>query len=125
MEKYIYDENNGLWYELRGDNYIPCLTLPAQEEIPIGIWGQRHLRYIKQERRALYTELQVTGKLNSYLADLNEQAENMFLELVKHLAAREGVTEHFKAQDQMLWVQRMNSIRDRAIETVNHDLIYA
>ena len=125
MEKYIYDENNGLWYELRGDYYIPYLTLPAQEERPIGIWGQRHLRYIKQERKALYTELQVTGKLNSYLADLNEQAENMFLELVKHLAVRAGVTEQLKAQDQMLWVQLMNNIRDRAMEIVNHDLIFA
>ncbi len=125
MEKYIYDENNGLWYELRGDYYIPCLTLRPQEERPIGIWGQQHLRYIKQERKALYTELLTSGKLNTYLADINEQAENMFLELVKQLAVREGVTEQLKAQDQMLWVQRMNSIRDRVMEIVNHDLIYA
>ena len=125
MEKTTYDESNGLWYELRGDYYIPCLTLQPQEERPIGIWGQQHLRYIKQERKALYTELLTSGKLNTYLADINEQAENMFLELLKHLAAREGVTEQLKAQDQMLWVQRMNSIRDRVMETVNHDLIYA
>ena len=125
MEKYIYDEKNGLWYELQGDYYIPCLKLPDEEQRPIGGWGQRHLRYLQQHRKALYTELQITGKLNGYLADLNEQAENMFLELVKQLAVREGVTEQLKVQNQMLWVQRMNNIRDRAIEIVNEDLIYA
>ncbi len=125
MEKYIYDEKNGLWYELQGDYYIPCLKLPDEEQRPIGVWGQRHLRYLQQHRKALYTELQITGKLNGYLVDLNDQAERMFLELVKQLAAREGVTEQLKAQDQMLWVQRMNNIRDRAIEIVNEDLIYA
>ena len=83
------------------------------------------LRYLRQHRKALYTELQITGKLNGYLADLNEQAENMFLELVKQMAARESVTEQLKAQNQMLWVQRMNNIRDRAVEVVNNDLIYA
>ena len=123
MEKYIYDEKNGLWYELQGDYYIPCLKLPDEEQRPIGIWGQRHLRYLRQHRKALYTELQITGKLNGYLADLNEQAENMFLELVKQLAVREGVTEQLKVQDQMLWVQRINNIRDRAMEVVNNDLI--
>ncbi|MBQ3701883.1 MAG: TnpV protein [Oscillospiraceae bacterium] len=125
MEKYIYDEKIGLWYELQGDYYIPCLKLPDEEQRPIGIWGQRHLRYLRQHRKVLYTELQITGKLNDYLANLNNQAENMILELVKQMAAREGVTEQLKAQDQMLWVQRMNSIRDRAMETVNNDLIYA
>ena len=124
MEKYIYDEKNGLWYELQGDYYIPCLKLSYEEQKPIGIWGQRHLRYLQQHRKALYTELQITGKLNGYLVDLNDQAERMFLELVKQLAAREGVTEQLKAQDQILWVLRMNNIRDRAIEIVNHDLIY-
>ena len=125
MEKYIYDERNGLWYELQGDYYIPCLKLPNEEQKSIGIWGQRHLRYLRQHQKAVYTELRITGKLNSYLADLNEQAENMFLELVKQLAAREGVTEQLKSQDQMLWAQRMNNIRDRAMEMVNNDLIYA
>lgn len=125
MEKYIYDEKNGLWYELQGDYYIPCLKLPDEEQRPIGVWGQRHLRYLQQHRKALYTELQITGKLNGYLVDLNDQAERMFLELVKQLAAREGVTEQLKAQNQMLWVQRMHNIRDRAIEIVNEDLIYA
>ena len=125
MEKYIFDKSNGLWYELQGDYYIPCLTLPAQEEKPIGIWGQRHLRYIKQERKALYTELLTSGKLNAYLADINEQAEERMLLLTKQMAEREGITEQLKAQDQMLWVQRMNNIRDRAMEFVSHDLIYA
>ena len=125
MEKTIYDENNGLWYELRGDYYIPCLTVPAQEERPIGIWGQRHLRYIKQERKALYTELLTSGRLNAFLADINEQAEEQMLLLTKQMAEREDVTEQLKARDQMLWVQQMNNIHDRAMEFVNHDLIYA
>ena len=120
MEKYVYDENNGLWYELQGDYYIPCLTLPTEEEKPIGIWGQRHLRYIKQECKALYTELLTSGRLNAYLANINEQAENMFFELVKQMTAQEGITEKLKAQDQMLWVQRMNNIRERAMEVVNN-----
>ena len=125
MEKTIYDESNGLWYELRGDYCIPCLTVPAEEERPIGIWGQRHLRYIKAERKALYTELLITGRLNTYLADINEQATERMLLLTEQMAEREGVTEQLKAQDQMLWVQRMNNIRDRAMEIVDHDLIYA
>ena len=125
MEKTIYDENNRLWYELRGDYYIPCLAVPAQEERPIGIWGQRHLQYIKKERKALNTELLTSGRLNTYLADINEQATAQMRLLITQLAEREGVTEQLKAQDQMLWVQRMNNIRDRAMEIVNHDLIYA
>jgi len=125
MEKYIFDKTNGLWYELHGDYYFPCLTVPAQEERSIGIWGQRHLRYIKAERKALYTELLTSGRLNAYLADINEQATDQMLLLTKQLAEREGVTEQIKAQDQMLWVQLMNNIRDRAMEIVNHDLIYA
>ena len=125
MEKTIYDESNGLWYELRGDYYFPCLTVPAQEERPIGIWGRRHLQYIKKERKALYTELLSNGRLNTYLADINEQATAQMLLLTKQMAEREGVTEQLKAQDQMVWVQRMNNIRNRAMEIVNHDLIYA
>ena len=101
------------------------MRLPAEEQRPIGAWGQWHLRYLRQHRKALYTELLTSGTLNAYLADLNEQAEAMFLELVKKMAAREGVTEQLKAQDQMLWVQRMNNIRNRAMELVNNDLIYA
>ena len=123
MEKYIYDEKIGLWFELQGDYYIPCLKLPDEEQRPIGIWDQRHLRYLRQHRKVLYTELQITGKLNDYLADLNNQAENMILELVKQMAACEDSTEQLKAQNQMLWVQRMNIIWDRVMEIVNHDLI--
>jgi hypothetical protein len=124
MEKYIYDEKNGIWYELHGDYYLPCLTLPIEEERPIGIWGQRHQRFLRQHRKALYAELLTSGKLDSYLADLNERAEGMFFELVKQMAACECVSEQLKAQDQMLWVQKMTNIRDLATEIVNHDLIY-
>ena len=125
MEKYIFDKSNGLWYELQGDYYIPCLTVPTEEEKPIGIWGHRHLRYIKQERKPLYAKLLTSGRLNAYLASINKQAEEQMLLLTKQMAEREGVTEQLKAQDQMLWVQRMNNIWDRAAEIVNNDLIYA
>lgn len=125
MEKYIFDKSNGLWYELQGDYYIPCLTVPAEEEKPIGIWGRRHLQYIKKERKALYTELLTSGRLSTYLADINEQATERMLLLTKQMADHEGVNEKLKSQDQMLWVRRMNNIRDRAMEIVNHDLIYA
>ena len=124
MAKVIYDEKNGLWYELQGDYYIPCLKLPEEEQRSIGVWGQRHLRYIKQNRKVLYLNLLTSGKLNGYLADLDKQAEEMFARLVKQMAEREGVTEQLKADNQMEWVARMNNIRNRAIETVNIDLIY-
>jgi hypothetical protein len=122
MEKTIYDESNGLWYELQGDYYIPCLAVSAEEEKPIGIWGQRHLRYIRQHRKALYTELLTGGRLNTYLADVNDQAEEQMLLLTQQMDEREGITEELKAQDQMLWVQRMDNIQGRAMEFVNHDL---
>ena len=102
MDKYIYDERNGLWYELQGDYYIPCLTLPTEEERPIGIWGQQHRRYLKEHKKAAYTMLLTNGKLNSYLADIDKQAEEMFSRLVKQLAEREGMTEALKAENQML-----------------------
>ena len=124
MQKQIYDGKNGLWYELHGDYYLPCLSAPPEEQQPIGVWGQRHLGYLRQHRKTLYTELKINGKLNGYLAELNDQAENMFLELVTQMAAREGVTEQLKAHDQMQWIQRMNSIRSRTMEVVNNDLIY-
>lgn len=125
MEKRINDEQNGLWYELQGNYYLPCLSLPEEEQKPVGVWGQRHLRYIKEYKRVFYTSLMTSCKLNSYLADIDEQAENMFFQLVKQLAEKENVTEKLKAENQMLWVQKMNSIRNRAIEIVNADLIYA
>lgn len=124
MEKVIYDEQNGLWYELQGDYYIPCLKVPEQEEKPIGIWGQRRLRYLKQHRKVLYTNLLVSGKLNEHLADINEQAENMFSQLIKQMAECGGVTEQLKADNQMEWVRRMNNIRSGVAEIVYTDLIY-
>lgn len=126
MEKYIYDENNGLWYELQGDYYIPCLVLPAEKENkPIGLWGQRHKRYLQEHRKATYTMLLTSGRLNNYLTTIDEQAENMFFRLVKQLAEKEGVTETLKAENQMLWIQRMGNIQARAREIVNTELIFS
>ncbi len=124
MKQHFTDEKTGIRYTLQGDYYLPDLALPAEEQQPIGIWGQRHLRHIKQNQRVLYTNLLTSGKLNSYLADINRQAEEMFSRLVKQMAEREGVTEQLKADNQMAWVGRMNNIRSRAIEIVNNDLIY-
>lgn len=124
MEKYIFDERNGLWYELQGDYYIPCLKPPEEEQRPIGVWGQRHLRYIKQNRKVFYLNLLTSGKLNSYLADIDQQAEEMFSRLIKQIAEREGVTKRLKAENQMEWVGRMNNIRNRATEFVNNNLIF-
>lgn len=125
MEKAIYDEKNGLWYELQGDYYIPCLKLPEEEHQPIGVWGQRHLRYIKKKRKVLYLNLLTSGTLNGYLADLDKQAEEMFSRFVKQMADREGVTELLKADNQMEWVARINNIRSRATEIIGKELIYA
>ena len=123
MDKYITDERTGLKYELVGDYYF-IADGDEPEECPIGIWGQRHLWYLKQHRKIVYAELLTSNKLNEYLADLNEQAEEMFSRLVKELAEKEGITEMLKAENQMLWVQRMNAVREAATEIVNHDLIY-
>lgn len=122
MEKYITDERTGLKYELVGDYYF-IANDDEPEERPIGIWGQRHLQYLKQHRKTIYTELLTSGKLNDYLADLNEQAEDMFFWLVKKLAEKECITETLKAENQMLWVQRMNAIRGMANEIVANELI--
>ena len=124
MDKYIYNENNGLWYELQGDYYIPCLTIPEEGQRPIGMWGRRHLRYIREYRKGLYNSLLLSGKLNGHLADLNEQAEDMFFRLVKELAEKDGISEALKAEAQMLWVQQMNSVQATATEIVNNELIY-
>ena len=124
MEKFIYDENNGLWYELQGDYYIPCLKLPEQETKEIGVWGMRHMDYMKQHRKATYNRLSFEGKLNAYLYDVNTQAEKMFFELVNQMQVREGITEQLKAQNQMEWVRRMNNIRQRANEIIYKELIY-
>ena len=123
MEKYITDEHTRLKYELVGDYYLVTGD-DEPEERPIGIWGQRHMRYLKQHSKTVYTELLTSGKLNEYLADLNEQAENMFFRLVEELAEKEGISETLKAENQMLWVQRMNAVRGTATEIVNNDLIF-
>ena len=123
MKQQIYDKENGLWYELLGDYYLPCLTVPEQR--PLGIWGQRRRRYLLKIRETIYTGLLLSGKLEAHLEEIDRSAEDMFLLLVDQMAVCEGVTEELKAQNQMLWAQRMNGIRDRATETVNHDLIFA
>ena len=125
MEKVIYDEKNGLWYELQGDYYIPCLKLPEEEQQPIGLWGQRHLRHLKQSHKVLYYNLLTSGKLNSHIAEIDKQANDMFFQLVKELAEKENITEELKSNDQMLWVQKMNNIRNRVTEIVNKEIIYA
>jgi len=125
MEKYIFNESNGLWYEHQGGYYLPCLSIPEEEEQTIGVWGQRHLRYIREHRKALYTGLQLSGKLNRYLADIDQQAETMFSQLAEQTAQRQGVTEQFKASDQMAWVGKMNNIRASATEIVDKEIIYA
>ena len=123
MEKFITDERTGLRYELVGDYYL-IAGEDEPEGRPIGIWGQRHLRYIRKHKVSLYAELLTTGKLNDYLADLNEQAEELFLRLVKQMAESEGVTEAHKAENQMLWVQKMNNLRNAAMEILSNELIY-
>lgn len=137
--KRIIDERTGWEYELQGDYYYPTgrvrkngMMMPSEmpeDDVPdteynIGIWGRRHLCYIRQNKKSLYFDLFVSGKLNAYLFDLNAQAEDLFFRLVKEMAATEGVTETLKAEDQMAWVKRMNNIRQRATEIVNRDLIY-
>ena len=121
MEQYIYDESNGLWYERDGDYYIPCLKLP---KINIGIWGERYLAYIREHKNLLHTKLMISGTLYTHLAEINQQAEDMFSELVNQMKIREGITEQLKAENQMEWVCRMNNIRQRATEIVNRELIY-
>ena len=125
MEKYIYDKNNGLWYELQGDYYIPCLVLEEADTQPIGMWGRKHLRYIKEHRPVLYTSLVVSGKLHSHLAEIDNRANEMHDLLMKQMAQQEGITEQLKAQDQMTWVGAMNSIRNRAEEIVDVEVIFA
>ena len=123
MAKTIFEEMGGA-YVRQGDYYLPCLSLPEKENKPIGVWGQRHLRYLKQHRKVLYTNLLTSDKLRSYLADIDEQAETMFFRLVEQMAQRNGVTESLKASDQMAWVQKMNNIRNAAQEIVYAELIY-
>lgn len=111
MKKYIYDEKTGISYTLQGDYYLPDITLPDEEEQPIGLGGQRHLRYIKQHKKVFYTNLLTSGKLNKYLADIDKQANDMFSRLVRQLVEHEDITKKFKTDNQMLRVYRMNAIR--------------
>ena len=124
MEKYITDERTGLKYELVGDYYLIAGDDEPEQE-PIGIWGQRHLRYLKKCHRVRYANLLTSGKMNAYLADIDRQAEELFLRLAKQMAEAEGITEKLKASDQIEWVRQMNSIRNRAMEIVNAELIFA
>ena len=124
MENKIHDENNGLWYEKQGDYYLPCLELPKDENEHIGIWRQRHLRYLKQYRKVLYTNLLTSGKLNSHLVEINKQAEKLYFRLVKQFAESEGVTEQLKADNPMEWVGRMGNIESRCREIVNSEVLF-
>lgn len=117
--------NTKITYTQQGDFLLPDLKLPEQPKVEIGIFGKRHLRYLERNRKILYTNMLTKGNLTAYLTDIDEQAENMFDQLVRQLAEREGVTEQLKANNQMLWVKKMNSIRNRAEEIVNHELIYS
>ena len=124
MEKFIYDNNNGLWYELHGDYYLPCLAIPEEEVHTIGIWGRKHRRYLREHRPIIYTDLVLGGKLFSYLAGIDTQARNKLDLLVTQLAEKEGINEYLKAQDQLAWVKAMNNIRNRAEEIILQELIY-
>lgn len=124
MDKYIYDESNGLWYELQDEYYLPCLTLSPEEEKLIGIWGQWHKRYLKEHRKATYATLLTSGKLNTYLADINEQAQERFERLIEQMKQAQGITEQLKAENALEWVGRMNDIRTCARELVDNEMIF-
>lgn len=123
MEKSLFEQMGGTYTQV-GDYLLPNLTLPKEEQKPIGIWGQRHARYLKQNHKVLYMNLLTSGKLNNYLSDIDKQAEDMFIRLVKEMAEKQGVTERLKAADQMAWTRKMNAIRNTAMEIINHDIIF-
>ena len=125
MDKYIFDESIGLWYELQGDYYMPCLVLDEEDTQRIGMWGRKYLRHIKEYRPVLHTTLLLSGKLNSHLAEIDNRATEMFDLLIKQLAEKEGITEQLKAQDQMTWVGAMNNIRNVAEEIISTEIIYS
>ena len=123
MEKYITDERTGLTYELIGEHYY--IAGEESENQPIGIWGQQHLRYIKEHKRLFYLNLLTTGKLNEHLAEVNSRAQNMYYQLVKELSEKEGINEKFKERNQMQWVKEMNNVRIQASEIVHRECIFA
>lgn len=125
MDKYIYDENNGLWYELQGEYYLPCLTLPPEEEKHIGTWGQRHKRYLKEHRKATYITLLTSGKLNTYLVEIDRRAQKRFERLIEQMKQAQGITEQLKAENALEWAGRLNNIRACAVEILNEEIIYA
>ena len=124
MEEYIYNSSNGLWYELHGDYYLPCLAIPEKEVHTIGIWGRRHQQYLREHRPMAYSDLVLCGKLHSYLADIDTQARIRFDLLITQMAEKEGISEQLKTQNQMAWVGAMNNIHNRAEEIVLQELIY-
>ena len=124
MKQNFTDTKTGIPYTLHGDHYLPDLSLPAEEEISIGVWGERHKQFLKNHQRGVYNEFLVSGKLQTYLAQIDRDAQEMFDLLVRQITEQEGVTETLKSGNQMEWVHRMNSIRNRATEIVNHELIY-
>ena len=121
--KSIFEQQGGI-YTMQGDYRIPNLLPPTEEEHPIGVWGQRRLNYLKHHRKVLYYNLLTSGKLHSHLADVEEQAQDLFSRLINEYAEKEGITEQLKATDQTKWVQKMNNIQERAIETVYSDVVY-
>lgn len=125
MEKYIYDNSNGLWYELHGDYYLPYLAIPKEEVHTIGIWGRKHQQYLREHRPIIYSDLILRGKLYGYLADIDTQARNKLDLLVIQLAKKEGINDQLKEQNQLAWVRAMNNIRNRAEEIVLKELIFA
>ena len=125
MDKYIYNEKNGLWYEVQGDSYLPCLKLPEERTAYIGVWGQRHLRYLKEYRRATYITLFTSGRLNNYLADIDRQAQERMERLTEQMKRVQGITEQLKAENALEWTQRMNNIRACAKEIVEKEIIFA
>ena len=124
MENFIYDSSNGLWYELHGDYYMPCLVIPQEEIHAIGIWGRKHRQYLKESRPIYYTNLVLSGKLYNHLAAIDTIAQSMLDLLVMQLAEQENISEQLKAQDQFAWIRAMNNIRNRAEEIVLKELIY-
>lgn len=123
MKENFFDERSGLWYELRGEQYFPCVTAP--ESPRIGIWGERRRRYLREHQRLLYDTMRFSGQLNAHLEEIDRAAEEMLSRLVEQMASKQGITEKLKAEHQMEWVQKMNAIQSSAKEIVYNDLIYA